>query len=293
MRRYTNGLIALLCIASSLAVSAQAHAQSNSLAWKLEKGQKFEVFTDQTIKTVMLIGDQTVETKVVSQAWADWDVVGESDGIADIESTIRRMKIDTDAMGNKSIVDTEGEIAEGPGSVEAMEMVLPMIDETITMKVSERGKMEEIKMPEAIGDAVDSMLGAQTQQMLKASMENSLLEFPETALEVGKGWDKTINTPSPIGEMKIVTSYIYQGETTKDGLTLHQFDVDIKMDFGDSKMIAIDSQDTTGAIYFDENAGRIHSSEVNQKVEMTVEAGGQSIKQTLNQTATGTFTLKK
>ena len=65
------------------------------------------------------------------------------------------------------------------------------------------------------------------------------------------------------------------------------------MEFVENDLIAIDEQDTNGSIYFDAKAGRMHSSDVKQNVKMTISANGQTIIQTLNQNATGSFVLKK
>ena len=166
-----------------------------------------------------------------------------------------------------------------------------MVGARTTQKISKRGQVQMVLVNVELEKTLRQIGGKEYVKMFKDMSRNATLVLPENGLKPGDSWDKAIETSTPMGAIKLVTTYTYQGEKTVDSRLLHQFDVAVKMAFANDA-VTIDKQDTSGKIYFDAKAGRMDHSRVEQSIDITILMGGKRGKQSMTQVTTVNINAK-
>ena len=290
MYRIQFVLAAVMCLLVSYFTSS-VNGQSAQLKWKLKPEQKFEIVIKQDVSIEM--ADSGDEMKIGSVGYMDWNVTDvDSDGIVTVESKFSRVEMESDYLGDITSVDTEKELADGAAGSEVLEQFSQVIDKSFSLKFDSAGKLKKFEMPEDLDPSVVSTFKPMVIDMMTKSTHYSLIEFPEGAISVGDEWTKEITTDTDAGKMDFLNSYTYKGEVKRDNKTLHHIQVKIVMEVQEDHL-TIESQEITGNVYFDGDAGHIHFADVDQVVELTIRAGGQQIRQKIKQKATGKCSKKK
>src|SRR5262249_18260342 len=100
--------------------------------------------------------------------------------------------------------------------------------------------------------------------------------------------NQTMDMKSPIGKMQIKTTYTYEGSVEKDGKTLALIGMRPMMtivpDPNAQVEMKVKDQSAKGTIAFDVQAGRLTETNMNQVMNMEVNAGGMTIQQSIRQT---------
>ena len=280
----------LLALPLAVATASAQSTDGVKLQWKFETGSETKIEMTQKQEMAMEILGQKNQSTSETKSWISWKVDSVKDGVATVKSSIDRMVLNTKtALGNQQL-DTD--VAEGtPGQDAGMgKMIRPLIGQPSEQKMLPSGAITDVKVP----PAMKQIAGMGGSGMIEAISRNATLEFPEDPLKIGDSWSNAFDVPSPIGAMKLVTTYTYRGEDESKGKTLHVFDSDVKMEFvtGDQPSpvsVTVAEQDTQGKLYFDAGVGRLHSSSVTQNVTMKIKAQGQAFDQKIKSETTLAF----
>src|SRR5271166_3003731 len=157
-----------------------------------------------------------------------------------------------------------------------------------TFKMNGRGEISEIKVPQKLLDALRQVGpaanagGLAPEEGVKNMISQSSLTLAEGPLENGKSWTQQAKVPSPVGTLVMDRTYTFDGPSPKEAGLL-QISVDTKVTLepaADSNVaVKITSQKTTGEFEFDPHAGRVVSSRVNDKLQMSLSVMGQDLEQ--------------
>jgi hypothetical protein len=148
------------------------------------------------------------------------------------------------------------------------------------LTMTPRGEIKDVKVPEEVINALKSSPGAMamgdlaTPEGFKKMISNGALVLPENAPQPGEQWSTKIELTMPgSGKQIVETTYRFEGMKEVDGTQFAVFKPNLKMTFEGNPQMTVKDQESSGEILFNVEAGRLHSSALNQKLTMT-QAGG-------------------
>ena len=288
----------LSCLLTSLAISHSyglATATDSTIRWKFSKGQKYKLKMNQLMTQSMTLQGNPVQTTNNTTTYMTWDVKEVNDeGVALVESTVERMTMSMNTPMGQVEIDTDTESDAAGMATQIGSVVRPMIGVKMTQKMTPRGAISDVQIPEeALAGLKNSQVGqsAMNIDQIKEMSTKVSPVFPEEELKIGDSWNQTSTTKMPIGSIAIDNTYKYEGTTTVDDRLAHRIGITMKMDFPKSEgvEITVSDQDTTGTLYFDQEKGSIIKSEVDQDMTLKIIAGTHEVDQRIEQKMTATF----
>jgi hypothetical protein len=187
--------------------------------------------------------------------------------------------------------------SQEPGEPQGMAaMIAPMFDAMTKGKfevtMSPQGQILDVIVPQEVIDALKNspaapMMGDMaTADGFKQLLSQGAMVLPKEALEPGQQWTTSVEMNNPmVGKQTVNTTYTYEGTKDVGGTTYDVFRPSIQMNFGGegAMQMSIKEQKSTGEILFNREAGRLHSTTLNQDMTMGMNVGGQVLEQKIHQ----------
>jgi hypothetical protein len=270
----TSIRLAALLLACTLLTPADA---AEKLTMKFREGERYGYLISQDMTTAGQVQGQNFETQMGQTLVISTHIKSvNADGSAKAEQTIDRvqMKMVLPAPVSQTIeYDSDSEEQpQDPATKAIGENVSKMVGEAISMTISPRGEMSDIKIPEKIKQAQQAPGGAaggtsQIEQMF----QQSGLRLPAEEISKGHQWKQDMEIKLPYGTMQITTNYTYQGQND-DGL--HQIDADMDIDLKPAENAQIQvnatAKEASGSFLFDNEAGRLTESQIKQILDIEI-----------------------
>ncbi len=262
------------------------------LKWKFEKGKTFyQQLTTETTQDMKVMGSE-VKQKQNQTFYFSWTPLEQKDKDWILEQEIRGVKVEIEIGGNKIGYDSTN---PGPGNNPLADFFKTLIGSKFKLTVGPDMKVTKVEG----GKEFLEKLVAANQQMkpllesilsddaLKQMADPSFAVLPPGPVAKGDKWEyKTLLKLGPIGNYDTTYSYVYEGKE-KD---LDKIAVTAVMKYSPPdqsapaglpfkiKSAKLESKSATGVVLFDAAAGRVDSSELNLKLEGTldIEIGGQT-----------------
>ena len=285
--------IVLSALAATLGVAAaQPTHGAEALRWKFKPGETLRyTMVQETIQGMKAMGKdfKTSLNQTVNLHWSVKNVA--SDGVAELSQTIDRVRTKVEGPGNSFEYDSQtGKEPEGQIASLLTPMLKALVGAEFTFKMSGRGELSEIKVPQKLVDSLRqagpaaAAGGMFSEEGMKNLISQSSLTLAEGPLEKGKNWTQQAKVPVPmLGTMVMDKTYTYDGPSTKEaGVDLILLDTKVTLEPAADSNIAvkITSQKGTGEFTFDPKDGRVVSSRVNDKLQMSLSVMGQELEQT-------------
>ena len=291
-----------LALFVALASVAPRVESAEPLRWKFTVGEKLDYKMVQEMNMTMTgaqpggIGAQPggIGTTMHQQMDMSWNVQGvNDDGEAVILQTFDRVQMKMNAVGQGFEYDSDSEAA--PTGMAAMIAPLyeAMTKGEFEFTMTSRGEVKDVKIPEEVLAALKNSPAAATmgdmataEGFQKMIMQGAMV-LPENAPEAGEQWSSTIEMNNPVaGKQTVETSYTYDGTKDVEGTTYAVFRPALKMNFEGNEMLQmkVSDQSSEGEVLFNQEAGRLHSSNLKQKLSIDVSVAGQTLKQEIDQT---------
>lgn len=276
---------------SPAAADQDAADQGAQLRWKFNTDQNLKVVMSQEMTQDMKVAETTVSSSTTNKTWSKWHTTEvHPDGSATILSEVTRilMTIENPVTG-KMVLDTDQPAEEEGQAAQLEAMLRPMVGAEIRNRMSPRGKVSDVKIPD---EALAGLQGAVGGGMMSAEKLGEMMQkvspvFPEQAMQEGDSWTSGSEVKTPVGNMKVDSTYTYEGPVEVDGRPLHSIRVDMTMDFEAPEggpSIKFGDQKSTGVMLFDNQAGRLVRSDIEQVFTLKVEAApGQVLEQKITQ----------
>jgi hypothetical protein len=264
----------------SLALLVLASAQSNAaetLRWKFQSGEKISFQITQTLETMAAAGtagkfDVTIE-QTSDITWQVDEVTAE--GNAKIRQTFDRVQMKLSSPGgDDNKYDSASEEPPMGHAARFASLFHALTDCEFGLVLSPQGKIVKVQVPPEFFDAMKIVSSGPldelaTEESIKQMISAITIEFPEKPLDVNDKWESKVDTTAPIlGKLTVVTSYQFMGNKEIDGQSLVAIKPTITMQPAsepDARVqMTFENQSTTGEIYFDLKAGRLHSGQVEQ-----------------------------
>ncbi len=282
-------LLALLALAGSLPTLRAAEAPR----WKFEPGASHRYRMTQTMDMTMDMGAGGKESPKIANVFDyTWTVDSvQDDGSAVITQTIDRVRMTIEGAGQGAL-DYDSESDAEPQGYAAMVAPLfrAMRGSVFTVTMTPRGKIENVDVPEELVKAIAAAPGAAllgslaTAEGLQDIIGRSSFEMPES-LEPGAEWTNDAELQNPLfGKQTIKTTYRYEGPREVEGVQFEVFSPKLEIGFAGAEATAdIMLQESSGEVLFNVDAGRLESTRLEHKMEMTIAAAGNTIKQSIDQ----------
>jgi hypothetical protein len=282
--------LSALCLTTARAQSP-ATDSGVQLRWKFEPGMQVAVKVSQQMSMEMNVAGNPIDVNNTSRQVMDWTVREvNAEGIATIASSIRRVQM-TLTQPNQGEISYDSQSEEEPTGVAAQlaSGVKPLIGVTFTQKMKPSGEVYNVQMPqEALAAMQQGPLGqmGMSGDFIKDLTEKASPEFPAKPLKIGDSWSTQATTKSPAGDMTITNTYTYNG-LQKDTSDVHRIGVKMEMklagDGPQGAQIRVAKQNNNGMLLFDNAAGRLLKSELDQDMTLEISVAGQTVQQKLQQ----------
>jgi hypothetical protein len=256
---------------------------------------------DQTQKQAINVMGMEIEQTMTQTMEMSWNVSSVKDGKAQLTQTIERIRMKMDSAFAPFEFDSkDGKEPEGPLGPVLGPLFAAMAGAEFTATMNEQGEVSDVKVSEKLLEAIKANPALQqfgggfTEEGLKNMMSQSGSSIlPKTAVKKGDTWDQKLELKQPpLGVMKMNNTYTYGGPEEKDGATLEKIDVKTEMTIEPIENAAaqfeikVKSSDMKGTMYFDNKAGRLTLSTMNQKMVMEINAMGNVIESAVDTTVT-------
>ena len=284
--------IVLSALAAILAVAAaQPTHGAETLRWKFKPGETLRyTMVQQTTQGMKAMG-QDLKTSLNQTVDLHWSVKNvASDGVAELSQTIDRIRTKVEGPGSSFEYDSQaGKDPEGQIASMLTPMLKALVGAEFTFKMNGRGELSDIKVPPKLIDSLRqagpaaNAGGMFSEEGMKNLISQSSLTLAEGPLEKGKSWTQQAKVPVPmLGTMVTDKTYTFDGPSPKEaGLLEILLDTKVTIEPAADSNIAvkITSQKGTGEFAFDPQAGRVVSSRVNDKLQLSLSVMGQELEQ--------------
>jgi hypothetical protein len=285
---YSRHLFAALILLATPAAQA-----AEPLAWKLESGltNRYRMTQDTKVEKTGAGGDATVQSSLtIDMSWTVQKV--NEDGSAVLDQRIDRMQMKAfTSDGQTAEIDSAAkDDPQGPGAMLAP-FLKAMTEHPFTVTMTPRGEIKDVKIPDAIVEALKNQPGAAqmgdlaSEEGFKKLVAQAAFVLPEK-FAPGVQWTSKTETNLPaVGKQTAETTYRYEGPKEVDGQKLEAFSakVDLKFTVGQVP-VEVAKQESEAEILFDREAGRLKSSSIKQNTALKITVGNQTINQTIDQT---------
>jgi hypothetical protein len=281
-----------------LAISAIAPALrgDEALRWKFKPGEKLDYKMAQDMTMTGEGGPlgqmQSTMRQEMDMTWDVQEVNEQGDAI--IRQKFARLKTKMTMPAGEFEYDSQSE--EAPAGVGAMlaPMYEAMTQGEFIISMTSRGEVKDVKIPEEVVTALKNspmaagMGDLATSDGFKKMISQGALVLPEKMPQPGETWSTKVEMNNPAaGTQTIETTYRYEGTKDIDGVTYAVIRPQLKIEFGKNPQpnvqVKIGDQSSSGELLFNVAEGRLHSSTLKQVVAMEIAAGGQTMKQKIDQ----------
>jgi hypothetical protein len=305
--RYTSVItgwsrVSLAVLVASLVFGAgRAVSAAETLRWKFHPGEtlRYTMVQEQT-QGLKAMGQEfkTNLNQTVDLHWNDKSV--SSDGVAEMSQTIDRVRMKVDGPGGGFEYDSQaGKAPEGPVANLLAPLLKSLVGAEFTLKMNSRGELSDIKVPPKLVESLRQASPAATaggmfsEEGLKNLIGQSSLALPQDPLEKGKTWSNASRLPVPmLGTMVMDKTYTYEGVDPKEA-ALVKIGLDTKVALepaADSNVaVKITSHSGKGDFAFDPQVGRMVTSRVKDKMQMSLSVMGQDLEQSSDSITTMTL----
>jgi len=281
-------LAAVAAVAALLAQPAQA---ADALRWKFTKGETLKYTMEQKTTQDMKAKERELKTTLNQTIDLHWTIKNVAGEVAEMSQTIDRVRTKVEVPGNAFEFDSQsGKSPEGPIAGMLIPMLKALVGAEFSFKMNGRGELTDIQVPKQLLESLSKAGPAATaggmfsEEGLKNLISQSSLTLPENGLEKGGSWTQQARVPVPmLGTMLMNKTYTYQGSDEKDPNQI-KIGLDTKVTLepaADSNVaVQVKNQKGDGEFSFDNQAGRVRSSHVNDHMEMSITVQGQTLQQT-------------
>jgi hypothetical protein len=288
----TARLGALLLIPAALA-TAPARGDE-TLRWKFSKGEKLTYRMVQKTESRPEPGGAAPATTMTQTLDMTWEVKDVSPaGDATMDQTIDRIVLEMKGgpAGEIRFDTNQAEKAEGVAAT-LEPLFRGMVGSPIGLTMTARGEVKDVKVPAKIVDALKSAPNAAaaggmlSEEGFKSMTSQASLGLPAQPISPGFKWDDAKHVDLPFGRMNMKVTYTYEGPTGADDRIASSVAVDLETKEGQPFTVKIADQEGKGSFRFDNKAGLLKGSEMNQTLKMEIKVGDQQIVQNVVTTVT-------
>ncbi len=270
-----------------LLVSGNGMAQE-SLQWKFQSGETLKYAVQQKMQTSLMSGGRTFNSSLQQTMNMSWKIGAvASSGDASMTQSVDRVQLTSEGPNGSISFDSAGDTNSASPQLSALsETYNKIIGQEFAMTMKPTGKVENVKIPEALLQSIRKSAGSATnpltEESLRSMMEQASVTLPSGTVGPGQSWDSVQQVELPFAQMKIVSNLTYDGidPTTKLTRIKMKPSISITPKENAALQMTLKSAEGSGQVLFDQVRGRIVRSELDLTLTMTVSRDGNSVDQT-------------
>ena len=281
--------------AAALAVFGGGAAPGGKvLRWRFTPGETIRYATTQRATHRVAASENSPATEFASSRSIDlsWKVEAvDAQGVASLIERIDRLRMKSESpRGEVTEFDSASEKDPPTMSQAAAATMRAAVARTLLVKMNSQGAVLERKaLPAARGEADKDKSPGKDRSSPSPAQEPPApmlwrIALPEGPVAPGKTWTEAAATTSPLmGPVTLESRFRYEGSETRDGRTLEKITFSTRMKPRKEqapKPFQVSQQESEGAYYFDNAAGRMVEMTTKTKLKMSVSESG---KKTLEQ----------
>jgi hypothetical protein len=261
----------LLAIALSAACASAAHAQT-AMSYRFKEGDKLHYLLEQKTNSTMSLAGTDIVMKVNATLSMAWHVVEvQSNGSAYVKVKVTHSKMTMESLLGNVVVDSKDK--DLPNDV-AGKMLGQMNKAIASMEITgtmlPTGEMKDVKISDETAKAMKAVPGASDLGDL-AHPDNfrdmiSGIVFPTGTVSKGKSWTHKTEITAPAGKIMADNVYTFDETIQQGGVALEKISLkpEIKIQGNPKATMKVKSIKATGYTLFDNKAGRVVESSLNQ-----------------------------
>lgn len=276
-------LVFIVCI-----TSCKTTSEAVNLKLQMPKGSQYEYTTAADMNmTQSFQGQEMKMTNKMTFVYL-FDIISDSANWKTITSTIQRMKIEMNAMGQNMVVDTDNT----SDTSEAMNMMNKMFagikGKQFSFTINDKGEvgavngMREIVESMVPADmpnreqALQQMSGSINEESFRQNIQQSFAVFPKNPVKVGESWNDTTTMTNQGMVMKSANNYTL--ESVENGNAVIKVNSVLSSD--QSKINGMDvtvKGSNNGKYTYDMASGMVLDGNLKMLMDMEMSAQGQKV----------------
>lgn len=254
-----------------------ASAQRVQLQWRLAAGEQLGLTLQQQTETetTVLGKKRPAKVDIDMTLEVDWDVLRRDGDNAVIRQTVRALKLTMQAADAEVTYDSRSQDAPNtPAARELQEKLAPLVGAEFTLSLSPQGEVLDLQAAQAAGQAPGGGQQPQAEPLLSSDslqqvLQSSLLTLPDKPLRRGGSWSRRWTAAAALGELTVQRTYTLQGADNSSGRPLQKISLSGRLalrgaEGEEAPHVRLRSQRLTGQFLFDNAAGRLARSRVEQ-----------------------------
>jgi hypothetical protein len=292
--------LARLALVAAIALTAPGARGAETLRWSPRPGETLKYTLSQIFDVRSSHAGQEVSRKTEMTVDLTWKVgTIAADGTVEITQTVDHALAKDTATGAVVTYDSnDKKTAEAPLMRDVAKCYEAVLDKPYTIKLSPRGEVVDVKVPEGAAEALAGSPMApkfDSGTLFSAAGVKNLLaqilpKLPKEPVDKGATWDSDLNIPGGPLILDFKTKY-----TLSEVSPVATIDAQIVTTMTPTPAakitIKINKQSGTARFIFDPAAGRLDSATITQSADATIGDGNAEFTQTTD--ATLTFKLVK
>ena len=276
----------MICLVGASLLWSDSPVQAQKkLRWQFEPGDTYSIQIHQVVNSEGDVLGRQIKSSVDMTINLDWQVNDvDNNGNASITQTIRNLVMKTEMPGFGVVEIDTGSDKEVTGFAKTiLDSVQPIVGTEIRQTMSNRGELLDVKLSADANAVLEKLPGGQvgsvlSEQGLKNLFSQVAATLPEKPVQKDSSWSGRFTADSPVGPLKMDTTYRYLGEESKKGTMLDKISSDITLSFENKSALPniqldIKEQDSSGVMYFDANQGQVVASDFRQNMTMAIKYG--------------------
>ncbi|MDG2013512.1 MAG: DUF6263 family protein [Pirellulaceae bacterium] len=295
--------INLPCLTLLLATLWCVPAESQTLSWQFAKGDVFDIQIQQSTAVSTVVDRRLVEQTNQMTMDITWQVLNFQDGVATIEQTIKRVRIELSIPGEKGPSVTNYDSAEEKQKGDAKRMGASfsrLIDQPVNLSVTPQGQIRKVDIPEKTLASLREMPGSvQGRKMfdvasVREMFSQSGLQLPADSTETQ--WQFTRNFKIGLPQTFRLTTEYSIADTEQNPVKIDfTGELELIEDSGerpaelDFENVALTGQKSSGSLMFDSEKGNCVSSNSKTQLKTRTQYRDMEIMATVDSTVEMTF----
>lgn len=252
-----------------------AQTPGTALRWRLQPGQKLRVKIEQQSQTETSVNARPVVMKVDMLFEMLWTVEAVDPGAARLTQEFTRVAMSATAPGVEPIAyDSEKHKNPTGAAAEIARGITPLLGAKFELRMSERGEIVEVTIPEATEAALAAIPASSRVKSLLAkpvlsdTLRQATIVLPEAAIPVGHQWTTDSETATGIGKLRLKNVYTYRGPLPDGDEAAEQIAIETTaaLEPGVGSRVRLKEHSQSGMVLFDSQLGRLVSGEMRQRM---------------------------
>lgn len=273
-------LLALLATSHSLSARSLVTGQE-LLRWKFQPGTEYTVTFRQQTASKTRIADQVIEVQLSMIMQMNWKILEiDAAGQATMDQSFTRIRIELKNPQVESVVYDSAANKKAVGEATQIAAPLePLIGKPFRVVMTPRGVVQKVELSRQARAALEKvpeesrLKDVFTTAGLTQTLQKSHGILPLEAVQSGDRWTTESPLVTPLGELKMKTTYQYVADLERQTTAAAQIKVQGQLQLLPTEdqdpprqQLKIKAQEMSGEVFFAKAEGRLLSSKMTQRL---------------------------